>query len=47
MIADLSVWQSFISEAGMLIFDLMGFGNKNKQKYVGFFILFKRFLDGP
>ena len=25
-------------------FYLMGFGNKNKQKYVGFFILFKRFF---
>ncbi len=26
---------------------LMGFGNKNKQQYVGFLILFKKFLDGP
>ena len=25
-------------------FYLMGFGNKNKQKHVGFFILFKRFF---
>ena len=26
---------------------LMGFGNKNKQQYVGFLILSKDFLDGP
>ncbi len=27
--------------------NLMGFGNRNKQQYVGFLILSKDFLDGP